>query len=103
MKRDRIMLLVAYVLLVFVTGWSAHNTKRTLDVIEEDVCATAEIVISNQIFNAVLYREQEGVDTEVLRTVLDTYIALSEAVQDRCGLIFIDKIPIPEVPVTTGG
>ncbi len=97
------LLMAAYIILVAVVAWSTWDTQRALDKIEEDVCATAEIVVANEVFTLAVVSEQEDVNAETLKVALDTYILLAGALDERCGALFLDDIPVPStlVPTTT--
>lgn len=101
MGRDRWLLTAAYVILVLTTAWSAWSTSEALDRIEEDVCATAEVVVANEVFTLAVFAEEGGADPETLKVALDTYIVLAEALDERCGALFLDEIPVPSMPTTT--
>ena len=98
MSRDRWLLIVAYVLLVTTVAWQSWDTQRALDRIGENVCATAEVVVANQLFNLATYGQQEGVNEDVALVAIETYVTIAEAVQERCGSIFLDDIPVPTLP-----
>lgn len=45
MNRERVALLLAYVILVGVVAFSSFDTKRTLDRIEDETCASAAALL----------------------------------------------------------
>lgn len=92
MSRDRLTLWVCYALLVGVTAWTAYDTRRALDRIEDDVCATAEIVIANELATLFVFGEQEGVDSANVEFIISEYIEAAENIEDRCGAVLLDDI-----------
>ena len=97
MHRDRIALFVAYVLLVGVVAWTTFDIRRTLDDVRNDVCATAEIVVANELTNLIIAAD-EGESVEItepwlpqpaefadLSVAIQDYLDLSERLQERCG------------------
>lgn len=96
-RANRFVVLAAYCILVGVVAWSAWSTSTALDRIEEDVCATAEVVVAGQLLNLGVYGGQEGVNDEARRVTIDTLIVIVDAIQNRCGDIFLDDVEVPDL------
>lgn len=88
MNRERIGLLLAYVILVGVVAWSSFDTKRTLDRIETETCASAAALL---LVSAV-YIEDRVESGEVLTA--DETTAVNVAVRlitEACNI----EAPVP--------
>lgn len=92
--RERISLLIAYLLLVGVVAWLSFDIRRTLDNVESGVCATAEIAVANELSNLVIAAE-EGELSESVERIISEYIELGEALQEQCGTTFLDLVGEP--------
>lgn len=91
-RADRALTLAAYITLVGVVAWSTFQIQRTLDEVEELQCATAEIVVAEALLNLALAAPTADFDTYL--EAQTAFIAIGEAVKDRCGLVFLDEIDL---------
>lgn len=99
MGRDRWLLIAAYLLLVATVAWSNWRTEDALDRIEEDVCAVAEVAVAAPLLNIAIYGQQEGVSPEAANLAVETLVAVADKIQKRCGRIFLDDIPTPDIMI----
>lgn len=91
MNRDRIALLAAYLLLVGVVAWLSFSVGRSLDQVKDDVCATAEIAVANELATLVILAD-ESVPSETVERVLTEYVALADTLRERCGTTYLDLV-----------
>ncbi len=97
--RENLALWAAYGLLVLAVSWSTWNTHRALDIIEEDVCATAEVIVASSLLNLAVYGQQDDVNAEAAAFAIETLISSGQSINDRCGAIFLDMIELPDIEI----
>lgn len=96
---DRLALLAAYLILVGAVAWMSWDTQRTLERVEEDVCAVAEITVLDTLLMLSLADITEDRRQDALDAIL-LAVEVGEAVQARCGLTFLDELPdVPDIDV----
>ncbi len=94
---DRVLLLASFVLLVVLVAFQSWDTQRSLHRIDENVCAVAEVAVAAPLFNISIYGEQQGVDSDNVQLAIATLISVAEAIQEQCGVTFLDEIEAPEL------
>lgn len=86
------LLWISYTGLVLVTAWSAWNTDRALNRIEDDVCAAIEVTLFDTVVVLDVVSEAEGVDRDEVVALIDPILELAAAVEERCGATFLDDV-----------
>lgn len=90
MRKERLLLLVAYIILVLVTVTGAWRTDRLIREVHIDLCSTAEITIANQVATLIVFGDQPGVNSAARDEVLEVYLDMSRALERRCDTPLFD-------------
>lgn len=93
--RNCVAILIAYVLLCVVVAWSAYDARITLDRLEVQNCAVAELSVLAEVGLLRVFGEQVGVNREMRDVLLDAFTEFDQMIREVCPEVDVIEGPPP--------